>query len=107
MFNSINKKLIEPSKFPSIQRDLAFIVSEKLDYIELFKEISKHAGNDLIDVKLFDLFKGGDLQKNQKSLAFRLTWQSVKGTLEDSYIDSVIDKIVKNSKSKFGAKLRS
>ena len=28
----------------------AFIVSEKLDYIELFKEISKHAGNDLIDV---------------------------------------------------------
>ena len=107
MFNSINTKLIEPSKFPSIQRDLAFIVSEKLDYIELFKEITKHAGNDLIDVKLFDLFKGGDLQKNQKSLAFRLTWQSVKGTLEDSYIDSVIDKIVKNSKSKFGAKLRS
>ena len=107
LFNSINTKLIEPSKFPSIQRDLAFIVSEKLDYIELFKEISKHAGNDLIDVKLFDLFKGGDLQKNQKSLAFRLTWQSVKGTLEDSYIDSVIDKIVKNSKSKFGAKLRS
>ena len=107
LFNSINTKLIEPSKFPSIQRDLAFIVSEKLEYIELFKEISKHAGNDLIDVKLFDLFKGGDLQKNQKSLAFRLTWQSVKGTLEDSYIDSVIDKIVKNSKSKFGAKLRS
>ena len=68
-FNSINTKLIEPSKFPSIQRDLAFIVSEKLDYIELFKEISKHAGNDLIDVKLFDLFKkGGDLQKNQKVL---------------------------------------
>ena len=77
------------------------------DYIELFNEITKHAGKDLIDIKLFDLFKGGDLQKNQKSLAFRLTWQSAKGTLEDSYIDSAIDKIVKNSKSKFGAKLRS
>ena len=107
LFNSKSTKLLEPSKFPSIQRDLAFIVSEKLDYIELFKEITKHAGKDLIDIKLFDLFKGGDLQKNQKSLAFRLTWQSAKGTLEDSYIDSAIDKIVKNSKSKFGAKLRS
>ncbi len=107
LFNSKSTKLIEPSKFPSMQRDLAFIVSEKLDYIELFKEITKHAGKDLIDIKLFDLFKGGDLQKNQKSLAFRLTWQSAKGTLEDSYIDSAIDKIVKNSKNKFGAKLRS
>ena len=107
LFNSINTKLIEPSKFPSMHRDLAFIVSEKLDYIELSEEITKHAGKDLIDIKLFDLFRGGDLQKNQKSLAFRLTWQSTKGTLEDSYIDSAIDKIVKNSKSKFGAKLRS
>ena len=107
LFNSKSTKLLEPSKFPSIQRDLAFIVSEKLDYIELFKEITKHAGKDLIDIKLFDLFKGGDLQKNQKSLAFRLTWQSSKGTLEDSFIDSVVDGIVRNSKSKFGAKLRS
>ena len=107
LFNSKSTKLLEPSKFPSIQRDLAFIVSEKLDYIELFKEITKHAGKDLIDIKLFDLFKGGDLQKNQKSLAFRLTWQSSKGTLEDSFIDSVVDEIVRNSKSKFGAKLRS
>ena len=107
LFNSINTKLIEPSKFPSMYRDLAFIVSEKLDYIELSEEITKHAGKDLIDIKLFDLFRGGDLQKNQKSLAFRLTWQSTKGTLEESYIDSAIDKIVKNSKSKFGAKLRS
>ncbi len=107
LFNSKSTKLLEPSKFPSMQRDLAFIVSEKLDYIELSKEITKHAGKDLIDIKLFDLFKGGDLQKNQKSLAFRLTWQSSKGTLEDSYIDSVVDGIVRNSKSKFGAKLRS
>jgi phenylalanyl-tRNA synthetase beta chain len=60
-----------------------------------------------MDVKLFDLFKGGELQKNQKSLAFRLTWQSSKGTLEDKYIDSVVDKIIKSSKTKFGAKLRS
>ena len=107
LFNSKSTKLLESSKFPSTQRDLAFIVSEKLDYIELSKEITKHAGKDLIDIKLFDLFKGGDLQKNQKSLAFRLTWQSSKGTLEDSFIDSVVDGIVRNSKSKFGAKLRS
>ena len=107
LFNSKKLKLVEPSKFPSTQRDLAFIVSEHVDYIELFEEISKCAGKDLIDIKLFDLFKGGELQKNQKSLAFRLTWQSNKGTLEDNYIDSAVDKIIKSSKTKFGAKLRS
>ena len=107
LFNSKKLKLVEPSKFPSTQRDLAFIVSEQIDYIKLFEEISKCAGKDLIDIKLFDLFKGGELQKNQKSLAFRLTWQSNKGTLEDNYIDSAVDKIIKSSKTKFGAKLRS
>jgi len=107
LFNSKKLKLVEPSKFPSTQRDLAFIVSEHTDYIKLFEEISKCAGKDLIDIKLFDLFKGGELQKNQKSLAFRLTWQSNKGTLEDNYIDSAVDKIIKSSKNKFGAKLRS
>ena len=107
LFNSKKLKLVEPSKFPSTQRDLAFIVSEHIDYIKLFEEISKCAGKDLIDIKLFDLFKGGELQKNQKSLAFRLTWQSNKGTLEDTYIDSAVDKIIKSSKTKFGAKLRS
>ena len=107
LFNSKKLKLVEPSKFPSTQRDLAFIVSEHIDYIKLFEEISKCAGKDLIDIKLFDLFKGGELQKNQKSLAFRLTWQSNKATLEDNYIDSAVDKIIKSSKTKFGAKLRS
>jgi phenylalanyl-tRNA synthetase beta chain len=107
LFNLKNLKLVEPSKFPSTQRDLAFIVSEEIDYIELFEEISKCAGKDLIDIKLFDLFKGGELQTNQKSLAFRLTWQSKKGTLEDRNVDSAVDKIIKSSKRKFGAKLRS
>ena len=107
LFNSKNLNLLEPSKFPSTQRDLAFIVSEKLGYIELFEEISNCAGRDLIDIKLFDLFKGGELQKNKKSLAFRLTWQSGKETLEDSYIDSAVEKIIKSLKNKFGAKLRS
>jgi phenylalanyl-tRNA synthetase beta chain len=73
----------------------------------LFEEISKCAGKDLIDIKLFDLFKGGELQKNQKSLAFRLTWQSNKGTLEDRNVDLAVDKIIKSSRRKFGAKLRS
>ena len=107
LFNLKNLKLVEPSKFPSTQRDLAFIVSEEIDYIELFEEISKCAGKDLIDIKLFDLFRGGELQINQKSLAFRLTWQSKKGTLEDRNVDSAVDKIIKSSKRKFGAKLRS
>jgi len=107
LFNSKNLNLLEPSKFPSTQRDLAFIVSEKLGYMELFEEISNCAGKNLIDIKLFDLFKGGELQKNKKSLAFRLTWQSGKETLEDSYIDSAVEKIIKSLKNKFGAKLRS
>jgi phenylalanyl-tRNA synthetase beta chain len=47
----------------------------------------------LTDVSLFDLYTGKELGEDQKSLAFSLTFQSPKKTLQDSDVDSVMEKI--------------
>ena len=107
LFNEKKVRLVEPSKYPQVQRDLAFIVPDELNFSDIEKEIKLNSGKYLIDVKLFDLFKGGDLAKNLKSLAFRITWQSKKGTLDDLYIDSLVSDITNNLKKKYKVKLRA
>lgn len=106
LFNEKKVELIEPSKYPQVQRDLAFTVPEHLIFKDIESEIIKNSGNNLINVKLFDLFKGGDLPKNHKSLAFRITWQSKKETLDDLYIESIVKEIAKNLKDNFKVELR-
>jgi phenylalanyl-tRNA synthetase beta chain len=107
LFNDKKVKLIELSKYPQVQRDLAFIVPDELNFSDIEKEIKLNSGKDLIDIKLFDLFKGGDLAKNSKSLAFRITWQSKKETLDDIYIDSLVSDITNNLKKKYKVELRA
>ena len=106
LFNKKKVELIEPSKYPQVQRDLAFTVPEHLIFKDIESAIIKNSGNNLINLKLFDLFKGGDLPKNHKSLAFRITWQSKKETLDDLYIESIVKEIEKNLKDNFKVELR-
>ena len=107
LFNEKKVKLTEPSKYPQVQRDLAFIVPNELNFSDIEKEIKVNSGKDLTDIKLFDLYKGGDLSKTSKSLAFRITWQSKKGTLDDLYIDSLVSDITNNLKNKYKVELRT
>ena len=55
---------------------------------------------------MFDVYEGKGIPKGKKSLAFALTWQSKKRTLEDKEVDVYIKKIVSCLSKELGAKLR-
>ena len=57
-------------KYPSVSRDIAFVVDEFVSADELTKEIKKTNPQKLIQVTLFDLFKGGNVEKGKKSVAY-------------------------------------
>jgi phenylalanyl-tRNA synthetase beta chain len=57
-------------------------------------------------VTVFDVFEGGNLQPGQRSVAFRLLFQSPDATLEDQTINELRDKVVKAVESKFAVTLR-
>jgi len=49
-------------------------------------------------IMLFDVFEGGHLPSDKKSLSFRLTYRSATGTLEDEAVNelhkSISDKLI-------------
>lgn len=95
----------EPAKYPSVIRDLAFVVNEKILYNELKNEMTKF--NPLIkEVELFDIYSGNKLVGDEKSLAFHLTFQSEDRTLLTNEVDEVVASLIKYLGDKFEARLR-
>ena len=95
------------SKFPSSQRDLSFVVHKDITSHLLSTLIFDKGGKDLKDLELFDVYEGKGIDDNKKSIAISLTWQSSKGTLLDSDIDKVVEKIVNSVKKELDGDLRT
>ncbi|GAG03440.1 unnamed protein product, partial [marine sediment metagenome] len=81
------------SKFPAIIRDISLFVPNNTQMIEVTDIIENTAGQLLIDTDLFDMYQ--KLGEDQKSLAFRLVFQSFEKTLTDKEINEIQDKIIK------------
>jgi len=82
------------SKFPQVYRDLAFVLPRSMAVAEVIREIKRAAGGVLQSVEPFDLFTGGSLSADQKSVAFRLILQDQTGTLTEEALTGLQSKIV-------------
>jgi phenylalanyl-tRNA synthetase beta chain len=60
----------------------------------------------LKDIVLFDVYKGANLENNQKSLAFSLTFRSIDRTLKEAEIEQAINAVISKIENKFSANLR-
>ena len=94
------------SKFPSIQRDLAFVVDEDVNAGDMLKEIRKHGGAYLRQVSIFDVYKGIGVLPGKKSIAFNLLFRKDDGTLDGEEINRTIEEVLSAMSEAFGAKLR-
>ena len=99
-------KFKEISKFPSIKKDIAFVVDNKTTSLEIENNIKKAAGSNLESVKPFDLYIGENLGENKKSIAYSLTFSDQKRTLTEEEITNSIEKIIEVVTKKCNAELR-
>ncbi|TVQ71586.1 MAG: phenylalanine--tRNA ligase subunit beta [Balneolaceae bacterium] len=95
------------SRFPSFEFDLALVADKQIAAGEMMSAMEQTAGTQLVNVEVFDVFEGGSLEKHQKSIAFRLTFQDNSKTLTIKDVDPVIQKILKKLGSMFSVELRS
>ena len=95
------------SRFPSTQRDLAFVVDQEVSSDEVMNLIKLQAGKDLVDLIIFDVYQGTGVPDNKKSLAYSLKWQSNEKTLIDGEVDELVKKIVKSLFKELNATLRT
>jgi phenylalanyl-tRNA synthetase beta chain len=100
------KKYIQLPKFPAVTRDLALICDNEIPVLTLEKAIVRGAGNLLETIKLFDVYKGEQIDADKKSVAFSIVLRSNDSTLTDDHTSGVMKKVMKELE-KVGAILRS
>jgi phenylalanyl-tRNA synthetase beta chain len=96
----------EVSKYPANRRDLAIVVKSDVRFSDILATIRKVGGNQLVDLKLFDVYTGQGIAEGMKSLAIALTMQDKARTLEDKDIQQVVSSVVQALSDEFNATLR-
>ncbi len=100
-------KVFKPlAKYPSITRDIALVVDEKVTVGDIEDVIKGSASEILRDVKLFDIYRGVPIPPGKKSLAFSLTYRHDDRTLTDDDITPVHSKVLAELEDKLKAVLR-
>jgi len=94
------------SRHPSSDLDVAFALDESVPAERLDKAIRQGAGNLLVGLDLFDVYRGKEVKNGARSLAYRLRLQAPDRTLSDADFASVLES-VKTAAGKLGAELRS
>ncbi|MFW6113919.1 MAG: phenylalanine--tRNA ligase subunit beta [Actinomycetota bacterium] len=97
----------EIPRFPAVQVDIAVVVNDEVDSIEIERLIRKAGGKLLREVRLFDQYRGEQLGEGEKSLAYSLTFNAMDRTLTDEEARSSYDNIVEVLEENLGARLRS
>ena len=93
-------------KFPSIIKDVAFSVDKNMYSENIEKVIKKAGGKLLTNIEVFDVYVGENIASNEKSIAYKLTFQDPTKTLTDEEIMTLFNKIINEVESKCNAKLR-
>lgn len=93
-------------KFPSVSRDVAFVVDETLEGQSIVNLVLEEKENLLECTDIFDVYTGKGVPGGMKSLAVRFTYRSAEKTLTDSEVDMVHDRLVEKIARHTGAKIR-
>ncbi|WP_441003999.1 phenylalanine--tRNA ligase subunit beta [Pseudocolwellia agarivorans] len=94
------------SRFPSNRRDIAVVVKEEVDAKNVLQLIEKVGGNYLIDLNLFDVYRGESIEEGSKSLAIALILQDNDKTLEEKDISDVVNRVIDSLETQLNASLR-
>ncbi len=82
------------SRFPSVRRDLAFVVPESVSWQAMRATAATAAGGLLRELRLFDRYAGKGVEPGFKSLAMGLILQEESRTLTDQDVDALVDAVV-------------
>ncbi len=95
-----------PSRFPSSDVDLAFVVEESVP-AGMVERTLRHSGGELLEsVELFDVYRGSSVDPGARSLAFRLRFCASDRTLTDEEIGRLRLECIEAVATRHRARLR-
>lgn len=100
-------KFKEQNKFPSIVKDVAFVMPINMNSIEVEREIKRVGGKLLSKVEVFDLYMGENVSLDEKSIAYSLTFEDETRTLTSEEVNDLFNKIIDETTKKLSLKIRN
>lgn len=94
------------SKFPSVRRDIALLVEQKVSANDIIACISSANETSVRDVTIFDVYQGKGIEEGYKSIALSLVIQDFTQTLTDTEIDAIFRRLLEKMTAQLNAKLR-
>jgi phenylalanyl-tRNA synthetase beta chain len=109
LFDLVPERLVydDVITYPAVRQDLAFVVGEDVAADDLVTAAREAAGPELREMRVFDVYRGGQIPDGKKSIAFRVAFQSPERTLSDEDARSLRDRIVAALADRFDAELRA
>ncbi|MFH5802947.1 phenylalanine--tRNA ligase subunit beta [Alienimonas sp. DA493] len=95
-----------PPQFPTVERDLNFVLDEATPWAALAAAARQSGGALLTDVAFADQYRGNKLPAGKKSLVARLTFRSPDRTLTGEEVDAAVVEVVNAASAAAGAELR-
>ncbi|HTN94189.1 MAG TPA: phenylalanine--tRNA ligase subunit beta [Gallionella sp.] len=99
-------RLKEIAKFLPARRDLAVVVDEEVTVQILLDAMQQASAPYVVEIGLFDLYRGKGVEHGKKSLAFRVLLQDTQKTLTESDIEASLKYLVA-ALAMHGAQLRT
>jgi phenylalanyl-tRNA synthetase beta chain len=94
------------SRQPQVRRDLALVVDESVSFGAIRERVTLIGSSLLRDLRLFDVYRGGTVEKGRKSVAIGLIFQDDSRTLTDEDADRLVAAICADLAASLKAKIR-
>lgn len=96
----------ELSRFPSLRRDIAVVLSDEVRFARIEAAVRQALGDRLVELVLFDRYSDKNLGIGVSSLAMGLILQDRSRTLSDQDADHCVELAVSALATEFAARLR-
>lgn len=103
---STAKTFVPLPQFPSVKRDLAFVLADRTEYASIERAIEK-IDSSIVSVELFDTYRGKGIDPGKKSLGVRVEFRVNDRTLESAEVDGWMNLLRKMLETEFGATMRA
>jgi len=103
----LDPRYLRLGKFPSVERDLSFVVDKELEYSKIVSAVEEMEIPDLRGVRLLDLYQGPKLPMGKVSLAIRLTFANPEKTLTQEEVHRFTEDIFSVLEKAFSVQARS
>lgn len=94
------------SKYGEEKRDLAFVMDKEITYGKV-EECIRKSNKYVKEIKLFDVYEGGQIPAGKKSMAYTVTFEPKNEAFEGDTVQKFVEKICKNLKNELDIDLRA